>query len=341
MRHALNLLVPLMLAGCAASIPPLPVYDAGGIHNTYDVRPAREMAARLGNDYAGRYNRLARTASLGNLPVIGAAMAGAVLTLVNPASAAQAIGLVGIGAAGYQVGRTSIAPAAMPMLYAQGVSALNCVQVEASLFLPNSPISPAPGSKTPLDRFTQARQELRNSITAAQAATGLTLNKDDPPTGFAAMDSTGQAKDEAQRELALAAALSTQAVIKRVLEEAKALHAATEADEGAGQIAGLAVRSVVDTVAMRVATKGLEGRSVDYKTLLGQFSGSPAKEAGGLQSGTPSVPAQNPALAKLTGNFQDVIDSLNQSMADVNRERQPYAAALERVKACPATLAGT
>lgn len=334
MQRALILAAPVLLVGCAASIPPLPVYDLAGEQHSHDVRPADRMAERLANDYAGRYNSVARDGRIANLPMIAAAMAGAVLTLVNPAGATQAIGLVGIGAGGYQLGRGSIAPAAMPMLYAKGHAAMGCIRAEAALFLPNTPRPDRPYEETELGQFESARTVLASNIAAAEKNLQVKLTLEPAPAAAADLAEAERKADAEKRQSRLAQAAEAQSALQSTLVKARELLAESAADQAAGQVAGVVMRSAVDAVAQRVVTKGLEGSVSDYRTLLGLLSPSqPAANATG-QAGPPGG-TDNAAIAGAFGRSEA---TLADAIGEVARTRRPYAAALDRVKACPATL---
>jgi len=331
MQRGLFLLVPLALVGCGGNLPPLPKYDLAGEQHAYDVRPATIVAERLANDYATHYETVGKNNRLANLPIIGAAMAAAVLTLVSPASGTQAIGLIGIGAGGYQVGRSSIAPASMPMLYAKGHAAMGCIRAEAAPFLINSPTAERPYEDTDLGQFEGARTNLTANIAAAEQGTKMRLTVETETAEMAGRSEAERKADANARQARLATAMTRQSELQDMLIKARALLADTAADVQAGQVAGVVMRTAVDAVAQRVITKGLEGTVVDYRTLLGLLT--PAAPLAG--ESTPSEPKDMAAsitqLEQINSNLAKAINSLNQA-------KRPYAAALDRVKACPATV---
>lgn len=215
MPRALILAVPLLLSGCAATVPPLPVPSALPSSGPYDVGPALDMADKLSAQYARSYQRTATDNRLLALPTIAAAAGAAVLTVANPAGVAQVLAFVGIGAGAYEIGRGALSPKSLPGLYLKGHDALSCVNAESPVFL----INQGPAKETGVEKLAEARKELGKQIATAQGweATGLNGVSDG---------------DETQR-LAMQQALSK---LSETIVRAKALYATSAADEVAAEL---------------------------------------------------------------------------------------------------------
>lgn len=73
-------------------------------------------------------------ADFGQLPLIGVAVASAVLAINQPTNFGDTIAKIGIGTGAYAATRSIFAPSSMPDLYRRGLKATNCVLSEGSTF---------------------------------------------------------------------------------------------------------------------------------------------------------------------------------------------------------------
>jgi hypothetical protein len=318
MPRALILAVPLLLSGCAATVPPLPVPSALPSSGPYDIGPALDTADKLSAQYALNYQRTARDNRLLALPTIGAAAGAAVLTIANPAGVAQVLAFVGIGAGAYEIGRGAISPKTLPALYLKGHDALSCLNAESPVFL----INQGPASETGVERLAKARAALGRQISLSQDWEAKGLNGVDDGT-------------EAQRT----AIQQNLGKLSETIVRAKALFTTSAADEVAGRAAPATIRVAVSIIAAKVARKGLEGTDLSYPSLLDQFKALlPAKPEA---SSTGAEGGENKTDA-VTRNkeLSDTLTDLRLTVAAVEnlQSTMPFAAALDKVKACPASV---
>lgn len=316
MPRALILAVPLLLSGCAATVPPLPAPSALPSSGPYDVGPALDMADKLSAQYARNYQRTATDNRLLALPTIAAAAGAAVLTVANPAGVAQVLAFVGIGAGAYEIGRGALSPKSLPGLYLKGHDALSCVNAESPVFL----INQGPAKETGVEKLAEARKELGKQIATAQGweATGLNGVSDG---------------DETQR-LAMQQALSK---LSETIVRAKALYATSAADEVAGRAAPATIRVAVSVIAAKVARKGLEGTDLSYPSLLDQFKALlPAKPETTATAGTSFLSDTVTRTANLNGTLKILLEKA--AVVENLQSSMPFAAALDKVKACPASV---
>lgn len=312
MHRTLILLAPLMLAGCAATVPPLPVPSTIPAANPYDIAPALDMADKLSAQYAQNYQRTAGGNRWLALPTIAAAAGAAVLTVANPPAAAKAIAYIGIGAGAYEIGRGALSPKSLPGLYLKGYNALACIHAESSPFLVNG----GPAGQTGVDQLASARTLLGQQIATAQAQEAQQLASDG---------------DEAART----AAQQAQGKLSESIVRARALFGDSAADEVAGRAAPATFRVAVTMVAEKVARKGLEGTDLQYPSLLDSFKAMtpprPDPSATSAEGGSTNIAVQTQKFVQTNANLLQRMAAVEQLQSSM-----PFAKALDRVKACPA-----
>ncbi|WP_156256054.1 hypothetical protein [Sandarakinorhabdus oryzae] len=316
MHRALILAIPVILAGCAASIPPLPEPSTMPSTGPYDVGPALDTADKLAAQYARNYQRTAKDNRLLTLPTIAAATGAAVLTIANPAGVAQVLAFVGIGAGAYEIGRGALSPKSLPGLYLKGHEALTCIHAPASVFLVNQGAT----KDTGVEQLAARRRELGDQIATALfwEAKGL----------------SGVTDGSEEERTAMQQSLTK---LSEGIVRAKAAYTASVADEVAGRAAPATIRVAVSRIALKVASKGLEGTDLSYPTLLDQFKAMIPPKKDPTATGAPAIVAD---VITRTQKFDETLAALLDRIAAVEnlQSAMPFAAALDQVKACPATV---
>lgn len=303
-RVAASTAVLMMLAGCS-SYPPLGVVVPASGRGPFDVDPAIGAARELQGEYKVAYEKVTDKAWIGQVPVLVAAGVAAGLLVANPANVANLVAYTGIAAGTWQLGRNAIAPSGAPLLYAQGFAALQCIVSEGQVFVPNA----SGGPNTPLGLLTDSATRLVSQIEASQSQVIRTL-----PAG---------GTEEKRKE-----ALNEQQRLATLLVSARTLLDTARTEVAAGNQAGPVVGSAVSAVALRVATKGMEGRTISYQEALDQLKPPPAAKPQGtadadLQGFIDDIGASTTAL-------QDSMNAVQAALAQT-----PYKATLDRVRACP------
>lgn len=300
----------LLLGACASFYPSLYTPPA-----TMTVSDVLSSAATLQQEYADGYKKAAQAIDLSSLPLIGAAAAAASI-LVFGDNGDDALAAIGIGTAAYTAGRATAAPTSMPDTYAKGHDALGCVRAEGGAFTGADALAERDAFKTKVD-----------ALAAAIAAAEATMTNEALPA---------RASDEDRRRFtatltSLAAAIAT----------GKSLRDAGNRElldfRGAAPVFAAAVSSI----ATRVATRGREGRVVDFATLRGQFTAGvtaagfvpPPPEVGASAGGPPAAPT--PPQRTPLQNLTDALNALVNANQEVAGGSPGYTAALQRVAACP------
>ena len=116
----------------------------------------------LRENYAKGFRVSSNWADLGQVPLIGIAVATAVVAVNNPKSGADTVAKLGIGAGAYAAGRSIFTPGGMPDLYRRGLKAVNCVLSEETVFA-------GAGAQETSDKLTVAARALARQIFELQA----------------------------------------------------------------------------------------------------------------------------------------------------------------------------
>jgi hypothetical protein len=310
MGNRAAILIVCLGLGVAAcnSYPPLATAIPVSPNGPQDVTPALAEAQRLQGDYVSRYEDVTKHAWKGQLPIILAAGVAAGLLIANPANVANLVAYTGIAAGTFELGRNAIAPRGMPLLYAQGAAALQCTINEGGLFTSNAP----GGQGTPLERLRASGIALAEEIDRSESVVALAI-----PEGGTTEERT--------------AALKHQKDLSSLLVEARALLVRANEEVSSGSQAGPVVASAVSAVALRVATKGQEGRAISYQEALDQLKPKPAtgNEEMVTESGIVA------GVASFAGEVDAATTALRKKMTAVQGDLRPYKAALDRVRACP------
>lgn len=311
-RHAC-LTSLLLLGACTSFYPSLYTPPTG----TPSVAAILDSAKALQDEYASGYKESAKVLDLSALPLIGAAAAAASILAFGD-NGDDALAAIGIGTAAYTAGRATALPASMPDIYAKGHDALGCVRVEGALF-----------AGTDADANLAAYQGKLASLATAISVAETAVASEKLPAGAG----------EAERTRFTATLTSLAAAIAT----AKSLRDAGNRELADYRSAPSVFGAAVGSIATRVATRGREGRAVDFATLRGQFTSSIA--AAGAAAPPPPIPtgidkagkplAAPTPLEKLSDALNDLVNA-NQTVVAGN---PGYSAALTRVAACP-TRAG-
>lgn len=313
MRKILIMTIAMMLAGCGSTVPMM--VSAPQPSPPADISAAKGYAGLLRAEYQKKYNNAAKMQNgVYSVPLIGAAAGAATVALAAPSNSAKIIGYIGIGAAGYQAGRDAYSPKGTLGLYAKGVAAVDCVTLESALFEDNM------AGDGNLASLVEARNELSDVIAQASVAEAMPLEL---------KLSNGQ--------------VATQAQIDVTTEQRKAMLAALavarKLDEQAGEeiaaasVAGRMMYATLSAIEVKVLTKGQEGRSPSYDSLVAAFTAAGQPPAGGKGNA-----AGGKGLDLQKQNFTDLTTQLVGRTSELTRYLRPYAVTVKSMRACPAML---
>lgn len=310
-RYVTAVLCALALGGCAASYPPLrTARNPEGVDPSRGVGRVLADAETLQGQYSKNYRTVAKAADLSQIPIIGVAAVAAGLLLHNGPHAARNVGYVAIGAGSYTAARGVFLPASLAEIYIRGHAALGCVRNEGALFAGSAAV-------TRYDEFVLLAKTLaQHDELARQIYESASLSSAATPQ---------------QR--------STFATGMRQLAEARAAAAttlrATRADLASYGSADFVFDSAVSAVTVRVATKGREGRAVDFATLKASLTASIPNNGPPVGPTSAAVPGDDDQLNQL---ITSAAANLSAATQDVVAATPHYADALTRVAACPNTI---
>ena len=299
----------------------------------YQSAPSPSMATTMANAlliqnaYADAYKRSANAANLAQLPIIGAAAGAGAILLHNHAHAVKTVGYIGIAASAYSAIQGIFFSNADAGLYLSGYSAMSCIRAEGFHFVGDA-------------------SDLQYQLYLKDAAGLNQLVADDTVLeGGTAL--SGSATETQKKAFGSAIKLLSDSVTSanKVLQAAN-----TNLGAYAGALS--VFEPSIATVTTKVASKGRQGRALDYDSLKTSFSAnlnaakSPAapNPAALIATFAPSAATGASTSSAPSGDdllIQVVLDAaanLNANVVSMSLHAFDYSASLARVSACPNSI---